>query len=345
MSGHTAEQDRSGAAAPDAAPDPGAAPPALSRTVLRSTDLDETRDVVAQAFCPHSLQLPDAAAALATRYRGVQVGDIGVTLLDYGAPVRIATQGSGDFFLVEIPLGGRSTITTGGDTVVADRSTGAVLCFSRPVTTTRAASSPQLIVRIERTALEDQLHVMLGRPVRSPLRLATAMDLTAGGGRSWRRLVDLLRAESEQDGTLVHAAVRAQFRSLLLTQLLSAQPSNYSDALQESERPPLSRSLQRAVDLIHDHAAEPLTVEDVALATGISVRALQQGFRRHVGSTPTEYLRDVRLDRVHEALRSADPGTVTVTDIACRWGFSHLGRFAGDYRRRFAESPSTTLRR
>lgn len=42
----------------------------------------------------------------------------------------------------------------------------------------------------------------------------------------------------------------------------------------------------------------------------------------------------------------AIPGDgVTVTDIAQQWGFSHLGSFATQYRRRFGETPSRTLKR
>ena len=314
--------------------------------VLHSEDLDETRDVVGAAFCPHTLELPDRSAPLAVHYRAHQVDDIGVTVLDYGAPVRITTRGGSDAFLVEIPLGGRSTITNGASTLVADRTTGAVLSLADPIDTVRSAGSPQLIVRLERAALDDQLRTLTGAEVRDPLRFTAALDLASAEGRSWRRLVDLLRTEAEQDGALVHSPVaRAQLRSLLLTQLLTGQPSNYSELLRGGTRPPVPKLLQRAVDLVQAHAAEPLTVEDVATATGMSVRALQQGFRRYVGCTPTEYLRDVRLDRVHEALRAGDPSSTTVTDVAFRWGFTHLGRFAGEYRRRFAESPSVTLRR
>jgi len=313
---------------------------------LHSQDLDETRDVVGAAFCPHTLELPDRSAPLAVHYRAHQVDDIGVTVLDYGAPVRITTRGGSDAFLVEIPLGGRSTVTNGSTSLVSDRSTGAVLSLAEPIDTIRSAGSPQLIVRLERAALDDQLRTLTGAEVRRPLRFTTALDLTSPEGRSWRRLVDLVRTEAEQDGALVHSpAARAQLRSLLLTQLLVGQPSNYSEVLRAGERPPVPKLLQRAVDLIQDHAAEALTVEDVAVATGMSVRALQQGFRRYVGCTPTEYLRDVRLDRVHAALRAGDPATTTVTDAAFRWGFTHLGRFAGEYRRRFAEPPSATLRR
>ncbi|WP_182873127.1 helix-turn-helix transcriptional regulator [Microbispora sp. H10670] len=86
-----------------------------------------------------------------------------------------------------------------------------------------------------------------------------------------------------------------------------------------------------------------LTVEDIAEAVGVSARALQEGFRRHLEKTPTSFLREVRLDRVHAELAARNPYTATVTDVAYRWGFAHLGRFSSVYRQRFGESPSETL--
>ena len=57
-----------------------------------------------------------------------------------------------------------------------------------------------------------------------------------------------------------------------------------------------------------------------------------------------EFLRRIRLERVRNELIHATNGA-TVTSAAMRWGFLHLGRFAADYRARFNESPSATLRR
>ena len=61
--------------------------------------------------------------------------------------------------------------------------------------------------------------------------------------------------------------------------------------------------------------------------------------------TPTANLREVRLDRAHHELRSAEPDAgVTVTDTALRCGFGHLPRFAAAYQRKFGLLPSETLR-
>ena len=85
---------------------------------------------------------------------------------------------------------------------------------------------------------------------------------------------------------------------------------------------------------------------DVAEAAGVSVRTLQAGFHEHLDNSPTSYIRDLRLDRAHADLLEGDPyAGPQVTDVALRWGFSHFGRFAALYRRRFGERPSETLRR
>jgi AraC-like DNA-binding protein len=52
----------------------------------------------------------------------------------------------------------------------------------------------------------------------------------------------------------------------------------------------------------------------------------------------------VRLEKVREDLARAEPGTDSVTEVATRWGFLHLGRFAAAYRSAFGEHPSQTLR-
>lgn len=57
-----------------------------------------------------------------------------------------------------------------------------------------------------------------------------------------------------------------------------------------------------------------------------------------------DLVRDVRLHRVHDELREADPHVTTVSQVAGRWGFLYLGRFAAAYREKFGERPSDTLR-
>lgn len=101
--------------------------------------------------------------------------------------------------------------------------------------------------------------------------------------------------------------------------------------------------LRRAVRFVHEHAADPIEVADIATAADLSERGLQDLFRRRLAVTPMRYLREVRLDRVHLELTTTRTGVLTVRDVAHRWGFAHLGRFAAHYRARFGESPHQSI--
>jgi AraC-like DNA-binding protein len=72
---------------------------------------------------------------------------------------------------------------------------------------------------------------------------------------------------------------------------------------------------------------------------------LVNSFRRHLDTTPLAYLRGVRMECARRDLQGAEPGDgVSVATLAAKWGFTHLGRFAVDYRRRFGTYPSQMLR-
>ncbi|WP_197060969.1 helix-turn-helix transcriptional regulator [Microbacterium mangrovi] len=107
----------------------------------------------------------------------------------------------------------------------------------------------------------------------------------------------------------------------------------------------LSRAVRVAREYIEHHPAEPLTVDSIAQQAHVSVRALQNAFRRELETTPLGYLRRVRLIRARDELLDAEPGQVNVAAVARRWGFANPGRFAADYAELFGEKPSRTLRR
>ena len=93
------------------------------------------------------------------------------------------------------------------------------------------------------------------------------------------------------------------------------------------------------------NAREPIGLADIAVAAGVSARALQSGFRRIRDSTPMARLREIRLELARADLAQPTGDGRSVASIANRYGFAHLGRFAADYRARFNECPSETLRR
>jgi transcriptional regulator GlxA family with amidase domain len=105
---------------------------------------------------------------------------------------------------------------------------------------------------------------------------------------------------------------------LLVDGLLLAQSHNYSDALAQPRFPAAPPAVRQAIELIRDHPDQSWTTTTLARRVAVSPRSLLDGFARSLGVPPTHYLRDVRLQRVHEELRAADPHVTTVSQVAGR---------------------------
>jgi AraC-like DNA-binding protein/tetratricopeptide (TPR) repeat protein len=109
-------------------------------------------------------------------------------------------------------------------------------------------------------------------------------------------------------------------------------------------RHPLPRGLKKAIERLESEPSRAWRVRDLAATAGVAPRTLQKQFRGFLGCAPLAFLRDLRFDRARQELLHA-PGHASVTEIATGCGFSHLGRFAIQYQRRYGEVPSATLRR
>ena len=90
---------------------------------------------------------------------------------------------------------------------------------------------------------------------------------------------------------------------------------------------------------------EPLTVAEISAEIGVPDRTLRACCTEVLGMSPSRYLRLRRLNLVRAALEQSQPAPGTISEVAKRYGFSQLGRFATSYRETFGEAPSATLSR
>lgn len=105
-----------------------------------------------------------------------------------------------------------------------------------------------------------------------------------------------------------------------------------------------TRYVVKAEEYMRANLDEPVTVAEIAAATGISARSLQLAFREVRSAAPREILAMMRLNLVHEKLKS-DKSEAGVTQIALECGVANIGRFARSYHEVYGEKPSTTRRR
>jgi AraC family ethanolamine operon transcriptional activator len=110
------------------------------------------------------------------------------------------------------------------------------------------------------------------------------------------------------------------------------------------DRGPAAVTVHRALDLARSFPG-PISIADLCIGLNISPRTLHKAFIKIMGMAPYAFFQKRRLSQAYQMLLKADSRESRVTDIAAQLGFSELGRFSGQYRALFGESPSATIRR
>jgi AraC-like DNA-binding protein len=308
--------------------------------VLRTRDPDEMCREVAGQLSAHRLELASRREFCATVNR-VQLGATTLMHLAYGTPVRVTTDPLEDHVVLMLPIA-RPMRVEMKDRVTQTGPEAAVVVPRRCAT--RTAGGPELSSLVVRLGADD-----LARHLRrlAPHAGNRAPDFEPGRPLNPALIVGAVHALRHafdlRPRGLPTLVVHELHRQLLTALLFGCRHNGLERLL--SPPPMASRAkIRRAVELIEDAPHGDTSLEAVAEEAGLSLRALQEGFRRDIGLSPRAYLKRARLQRTRAALLGADPsGETTVTDLALAHGFTHLGRFAVEYREAFGETPSASL--
>src|SRR5262245_46246195 len=204
----------------------------------------------------------------------------------------------------------------------------------------RSSNDSRFAVQVPYDVWVEQTETGQGPSIRARLNKPVQLDLSSGQAMQFRSAMNFIWSQSAPESTLLRTA----FDEVMLHGLVGLVAPAFSDQLQ-NRLPDLGvERTQRACEILRSRVGEPIRMADIARELGVGVRHLQAGFRRHLGVTPLQFLRECRLDQAHRRLSNPLPGETT-TSIAFDCGFAHLGDFGQDYRHRFGEAPSETLRR
>ncbi|MFC9659361.1 helix-turn-helix transcriptional regulator [Nocardia sp. NPDC127606] len=277
-----------------------------------------------------------------TRIRRKVLGSINFDQLEMGFDMAYDADPLGRVCLVTVHSGrieenyhdcGPDTFTPGQTGLLTPHD----LPYSGVIRTSRydiTMFDPAILNRMATAAGGDRVRVDGHRPV------------TVAAGQRLRRVIShLQQIAADPDAANSPLTVTAASDYLAAT-VLATMPTTAEHEPNPTDRHDAHpHTVRRAIAYLESHLGDRIAITDVAAATFVTPRALQLAFRRHLNTTPLEYLQRLRLAAAHEQLRAALPGDgQTVATIAYRWGFTHPGRFATAYRHRYGRPPRQTLR-
>ncbi len=310
--------------------------------IFHSRDPDEARAFLGGKEFRFDLSRR-AAKQLDMRINGIYLPSLYIGYIQYGSPAEIRTNPARNDYWLQIPIQEHIEVTVARECIACGPDRAAVSSPTSGLVIRTRGSGSRFNISLNAAALTRQLAGLSGAVPTAPLEFASAMDLTTGYGRSLAQYVCLAVTDFERAGSMRWDAITiGLFEQFIMCRLLLSHPNNYTELLRRRERSITPRDLRRAIDYMEANLAAPITVADIAEASGIAGRTLFQYFRDFRATSPMRYLRDARFEKVRDALKRAQPEE-GVAELAMKWGFSHLGRFAVEYRKRFGESPSETL--
>lgn len=326
------------------------------RTVCTGPDLVRMHAAIDEYLAPYRLSLPDDGPFFGS-LSATRSGDVVIAELRCDAPLQAEIESMPDS-AYHVTLAGRGceVEVDGGPA----RTGSHVIGPGQRVRVRWPVGEPVTVVRLSRRLVERVWRDQGGRPLTAPLRFTVPLSPAAAQSRIWETFAAAFIASRDCGLLAGPASAGTRFGQLLAQALLNLQPHARPQAVPDRPVPVPHRAgaaedngvmavpapVLRALDFCREHVHEPLAVADIAAAGGMSVRRLQAAFRIHVGTSPVEYVKRIRLAGVHADLQRIAAGSrhETVTDVALRWGFTHLGRFSGAYRAEFGRLPSQTAK-
>jgi AraC-like DNA-binding protein len=215
------------------------------------------------------------------------------------------------------------------ETLIQPRSLAFYFAGDPPLTATRKAGERHQFVTVEFSAaflsrqfsgLSDALHpvvrnLVLGRPTRSHVECLDPKG------------VELTRlTESLRHPPVFQPAQRVWFtcKATELAAQLLFQPAGGELFCTRTKRAQRER-VEHAQSILREHMQEPPGLDDLARRVGCSPFYLSRLFSQHIGQTLQQYLREIRLERAAELLRT---GQCNVTEAAMTVGYNSLSHFS-----------------
>lgn len=313
---------------------------AASPNVIRSRDAGEARALMSDRFKPHRMRRLGGRAGFDFAHMSAAVPEGSFNILRYGGAVQIEPDPFGDFFMLEMPVhAGVDLEPERGDTCV---SNGHTALFLGPSLRFRSVWRPgcvQLMLKLRNDAVLSRWQAAVGDPTAALPDVPPSLDLTTTEGWRIQQMMHLLqqefeRAVAERNDTLA----RSPLASATLDAVFAYVLRHHGYEGRSARILPVQ--LKRCVAFIEHNLVGDLSVSVLLGVAGTSERTLFNLFRQFLDTTPKAYVRTERLKFCRRLLLQGD---LSVSQAARRAGFTHMGRFASQYRQFYGEPPSATI--
>jgi AraC-like DNA-binding protein len=317
----------------------------VSRFSIVEADLDELRQHYARTLKPVKVSPITRGSTVSVEDLHFSTGDFDIWSGRCRSGMEVTFTEPPDAYAIYLPVSGNMELGSRGRHLVSRPGTIIAADLSESDVLRLHPERSHIGIAFNRDAVKQHLSELLDAPVLRDLNLATEVSLQSSAYARLAGLGQLLWDSLAKGGekTIDLRSTEYLFRTILVS-VLEGIPHHYSEQLGRPVSPAMPRQVKRAIDYMVANLGAALDVGDIAREAGVRVRALQIAFQQFKQMSPLDYLRHLRLEAVRRDILAGARGA-TVSDIARRCGFSHMGRFSAQYREAFGELPTESMQK
>ncbi|MFD1007177.1 AraC family transcriptional regulator [Oceanisphaera ostreae] len=307
--------------------------------VFTSQSKEKSHQLLSNNLVDHDLYWREGTVD--TAFFHATIGCCDIFALRYGAEVEVHPKPFTDFVLIQTPLHGSASIQCDGAALEVKPGQLLILAPSYNVRLTWHSGCEQLIVKVPRSLLQSTWETLISEDsCTEEVSIPSLFHLEGRQGTRGLRLIsellDQLTNENEAPPQWRH-----HLEVSLATFILTHKPSTDiipSPSLGDRK---LKLLAKRVDTVMRNRLTTHTTLSKLSSECGASVRNLNNICRKLYDKSPMEHMRNLRLEAARKSLLNSQ--SLSVTEVALTYRFTHLGRFSNYYYERFGELPRQTL--
>jgi AraC-like DNA-binding protein len=316
----------------------------MQAVIKNNSDLDDTCSKSGEVYRPHRLTLRNSKDPLQAKLELCGIDQTSISRLEYMAKMKVESESFDDFYLLMFPTSGEFHLDQSGIEGLATCTNPVILDTNKKIEMNWSEECSCLIYKVNSSLIDKTLHACYGIEAKRPVEFNTHASGTASFVELSPILNNFIINNPLLNSISDNEKIFEKIEEVMALSILSKENS-YTEKIIGTKFPVQPRAVVKAKEFMEEHYSEKLTVLDIAGYVGISARSLQKSFERFECTTPTLYLRKLRLKRARELLvfASSQGEGIKISEIALRCGFFHFGNFSKLYAKEFGETPSQTV--
>ena len=305
-------------------------------SVFASAHPNAVSEYVNQHIGSHDIRLQSASktdAALNHR----KLGYIDLCRLTYGAQARVVSEGLDDIYHVQFILRGHCRYEMFRDS--SSFSAGHVLVINpnEPLDLTYSDDCEKFILKVPASLVTEACLEHSWFKPHEGIKFSS-IPYKFSELESLLYLLTVLCQEAEAG--IATPQILNHYNRVVASKLMTMLKHNVSLESHTLQ----SVSFDRLAQFIEENIKRDITVEELAQRAHMSVRSLYMLFEKNAKTTPKNFIRQKKLERVYATLMDPACKVANITSVALDYGFTHLGRFSEFYKATFGKLPSDSLR-